>query len=413
MNPFHRQARLFCTTLEDRTTPAVTAALNGGALVLTGDNTDNDVQIIAGIGNMVDVNVNGNPAGSFHPTTGIFATMGTGNDKVDLFLHGNTLTVANVVLRGGDGKDQLSVDGGILQGSAWLIGGNGDDSIGIGGATVSGATAVLDGGAGNDTGFFSAGLTNGWALGVQSMALGGSNITGNFVDLPGEVLPASLSLDGTVVAGSASYFGTSAADTVRLGSGSKVTGNFTAALGEGNNTFTMDPSATTLGRTQVFAGSGNDTFSFGSGAATANMDLVLGNGTNTVTFSGAAVTGNLRIWGGSGSDTFSANAHDSVTGNLSLYLGDGANTYNGMQNNVGGTFTYFGGSGVDTVNISGARDTSYAIVMRLGAGDDTFTYTHVTGTSLDPKSFNIDFGSGTNTFNHNVPITWPSTVVGV
>ena len=45
MSPSRPSAHLHCRPLEDRNTPAVTASLNGGALVLTGDNTDNTVLI--------------------------------------------------------------------------------------------------------------------------------------------------------------------------------------------------------------------------------------------------------------------------------------------------------------------------------------------------------------------------------
>jgi hypothetical protein len=405
------KARLRCWALEDRTTPAVTASLNSGSLVLTGDNTGNDVLITVNPGNMVDVSVNGTSAGSFHPTVGLFATMGTGNDKVELFMHGNTLALTYVVLSGGDGNDQLLIDQGNLQASVWMLGGNGDDTLTIGSASVSGSV-VMDGGAGNDTGVLgSAGVGGGaWVSGVQNLSLGGTKFNGNVVILPTEALPASVSFDANVIGGSVYYFGTSAADQVAMGSGTSVAGTTILSLGDGTNSVRLDP-ATALQRTMIFGGGGDDTVTVGSGATTTDFDIVLGNGTNSVTFGGATVTGNLRIWGGDGADSFTNNAHDSVTGNFSVYFGNGANSFTGAGN-VGGTFTYFGGSGVDTVSITGARSTSYAVVLSLGDGDDTFTYTHVNG-NLDPASFNIDFGGGNDTFNHNVPITWPSTIVGL
>ena len=150
-------ARLHCRPLEDRTTPAVSVSLFGGSLVLNGDNAGNDVLITVNSGNNVDVAVNGTSAGSFHPTAGLFASMGTGNDTFNVNLNGNTLALSNVVLRGGNGDDNLTIAGGTLQASVWLLGGNGDDSLTIGGATVTGAAVVLDGGNGNDTGLLGGG----------------------------------------------------------------------------------------------------------------------------------------------------------------------------------------------------------------------------------------------------------------
>jgi hypothetical protein len=403
-------ARLRFWQFEDRITPAVSVAMNSGALVLAGDNTNNDVVITVNAGNTLDVQVNGAPAGSFNPTAGLFATMGTGNDKVRLNLNGNTATLTNVVIRGGDGLDELSIESGTLQASVWLFGGNGNDKLTIGGATITGAALVLDGGAGDDNALLGGSTitANTWVSRAQNVSLGGANITGNLVILPGEAKTTTAGSSGSEISGNFYYVGTSADDHLNLSGGTIVGGSVYARLGNGSNSVDILPGAE-LNRVQIWGGTGNDTVSIA--AETKNIDMVLGNGTNSVTFGGATVTGNLRIWGGNGADSVAMNAHGSVTGNISLYMGNGANSFDGAQN-VGGTFNYVGGSGVDTVSLTSPRTTSYAVRLHLGAGDDAFTYTHVTG-NQDVSSFYLNFGAGTDTFTHNVPITWPSIVIGL
>ena len=125
--------------------PGGTAAVNAGALEVTGTRRADEIHVdLNGTSGQIDVAINGAAIGSFDPaalTAGIHVNSGGGNDTVVI---GSTVTLATVV-RGGKGNDSLTGGGGSddIDGEAGrdtVDGAAGDDTVhgGAGGDNVSG-----------------------------------------------------------------------------------------------------------------------------------------------------------------------------------------------------------------------------------------------------------------------------------
>lgn len=160
-NTVRRKARGQCfptAALESRTLLAgnVTAAIVDGELIITGDAAANDITILetaAGVivrGNSTTINGGAADFVAFAPSvarTGkIVATMGAGNDKVqidDLTLDGR------VVFHGGEGNDSLGLTEATIKAGVGFHGDAGNDSLVMDQSTVEGSVLAFLG-AGDD-----------------------------------------------------------------------------------------------------------------------------------------------------------------------------------------------------------------------------------------------------------------------
>lgn len=147
----------------------------------------------------------------------------------------------------------------------------------------------------------------------------------------------------------------------------KVAGEFSAALGDGNNAIEFtNPASIALGQVSVTGGQGDDRFSISATTETifakpvkmASFAFDGKAGNNSVKLEGDVyVLGNVTFKGAGGSDTIMiAIAPPTIRGaeiggTFMADLGDGANslTFQGDAVWLNGAFLYSGGAGVDTI----------------------------------------------------------------
>lgn len=351
------RARPSFEQLEDRVTPAVTALFNTNLLVVTGDESGNNILIAADptTGNLQVTN-NGNPVS-------IAVTFGTPNRANTDF----------VLADGQDGDDTILVDsslnvrnaGGALLDAptVTLIGGFGNDNLrprtggfllGVVGNPIVG-NAVQDGGAGNDT------ITSGFGNDVMIGGPGDDTL----IWLPGTLIDTYEGGDGFdngVIVGNESLIpdlatpdpaDVSNADSFVLAASTTSPGR---VLFQRVNLipFFVDINDCELITMQTQGG--NDRIAVGSLAGTDVVAVVSegGTGDDVVNASASAVVqvirggdGNDHLTGGSGLDVIEGGA-----GNDRLF-------------GLGGSDALFGGGGNDALNGGGGDD-----LLSGGDGDD-------------------------------------------
>lgn len=374
-----------------------------------GNFADDTVTVSVNAGNSMDVSVNGGAAQTFAVSKGLIANFGAGSDSFKIDLNGHTSNLLYLTVLGGGGNDQVTIKGGTLRARTLIDGGGGNDVLAINGTTLSGPRIKVTGGTGTNDSISVNGTLSGQVVVSRAVAIGfgGATINGDMSIINDQGTPTYTNFFHTTLNGNLRYSGSFSNDDIAFDGGSGVTGTVSMILGSGMNNVSI--SSTHLGFTSISAGSGNDTFA-DNNSTIAGMTARMGDGKNSFN-SWSEFTGNVVIRSGNGADTITTGAYMNVRGNLELYLGDGRNTLNAFGN-VAGALVYASGSGTNTISISGAKFTSYAIIVSTGAGNDSFTYAHLTD-SLDPACFEINLGLGKNAFAVDVPVTWPSQVLGV
>ena len=343
---------------------AVTAAVVGNQLQVTGDGADDSItlRLLAGDATQVEVLDGVAVRGTFARAAfaSILVQGGAGNDTILVSDVNGVFTNTHVtVLDGGDGNDTIT--GGA--GGEALSGGLGDD--------------ILNGGAGNDTLIGGPGadtLTGG--PGVDP------NLGGDGDDLiiwnPGD---GSETVDGEAGIDTFQFNGGAGDDTMTYtANGQRVTffrnpGAITMDIGTtenlfvnalaGNDTVTGGVGLNGLIVTRIDGGDGDDVLTGGDG-----VDIING-GLGNDTLNGGA--GNDTLTGGPGVDPHHGGPGDDL---MIWNPGDGSEPVDGDEGND--TFQFNGGNGVDTMNVTanGQRVTFFrqpgAITMDIGTTETVF-----------------------------------------
>jgi hypothetical protein len=134
----------------------------------------------------------------------------------------------------------------------------------------------------------------------------------------------SFSILGGTIGGTVAYSGRSGSDTVSIAKGVVVEGNLLAALGDGENSLSMDGA---LGRSLgVRGGVDADSVSLGNDSVVAGLAmLLLGDGDNSVEVSGE-IDKSLCLQSGSGDDTLTLTESALNEGSVTARLGSGSNS---------------------------------------------------------------------------------------
>lgn len=147
-----RTVQLCLEQLESRLTPTVTVAnAANGAVMITGDNANNSIQVQAGPGFVNVVGVNGtqvNFAQGFNPGAfngDIDINLGGGNDQVEI---ANSFLPGQVQIDEGDGNNTVLIQDVFTPNQITVNNGAGSDAVQIFNAGFGNAT--INGGAGTD-----------------------------------------------------------------------------------------------------------------------------------------------------------------------------------------------------------------------------------------------------------------------
>ncbi|VTT99921.1 calcium-binding protein : Bll3109 protein OS=Bradyrhizobium diazoefficiens (strain JCM 10833 / IAM 13628 / NBRC 14792 / USDA 110) GN=bll3109 PE=4 SV=1: HemolysinCabind: HemolysinCabind: HemolysinCabind: HemolysinCabind: HemolysinCabind: HemolysinCabind: HemolysinCabind: HemolysinCabind: HemolysinCabind: HemolysinCabind [Gemmataceae bacterium] len=349
------RTRLGLEHLEDRTTPAVTAAFSAGLLSVVGDNADNVILVAADAGGNLRVTADG--------------------ADVPIRAAGGTPTraaVTQVLVAGRNGNDQITLDAslntiasGALAASpgSTLLGGNGDDTIRVNnGGIVGGLAGVVNGVVvgpvvGNST-MFGGNGNDALVSGFGNDLMFGGNGDDSYLWPPGtltDVWDGGNGNDTATVIGNDSFLGAPAGDQFDLRADAfravfrrlnlvqfRVdmlgTENVVLKPGAGDDTVTIGNLAGSgVRRVTVDGGTGNDVID-GSSQASRSVQLYLIGGDGDDVLKGGA--GNDTLDGGAGNDQLAGGAGaDILTG------GDGDDTLDGGPDRAADALT--GGAGAD------------------------------------------------------------------
>lgn len=381
-----RRRTLLIETLQDRLTPAVTAAFSPAAGLLTvfGDASDNTITVSRNAAGTLLVNhgavaIAGGPA-TVTNTAKIEVYGLSGNDIITLNEANGALPAAN--LFGGNGNDRLT--GG--SGNDMLYGQRGHDTLlGKGGADFmlgGGENDVLIGGDGDDLVFGQWGNDrlvwnhgdgtdlNEGGTGIDTVEVNGSNLTETFTIIPNgtrvrfdRIDPTPFSLD----------IGTSENLVLNANAGFDVV---TAINGLGG-----------LIHLTIDGGAGNDTIVGGNG-----NDILLGGDGNDVIRGGL---GDDVVLMGAGNDTFHWNPGDG-SDVVEGQAGDDRMVFNGSNANEtidisanGERVRFFRNVGNVTMDLDDVEEIDF---NALG-GADIIVVNDLTGT--DAPAINLNLASST------------------
>jgi Ca2+-binding RTX toxin-like protein len=296
-------------------------------------------------------------------------------------LTGTNLATVNVNLAGFDGNPDGSVD------NVNVFGTDGSDSAAVGG--TAGAIKVT--GLGESVNV--SGGETGDGVGVDT--LGGDDTITNSVLTPG---PASVNVDGGEGSDTATYAGTSAADTIGIANNGTAVATFTPGGGLQN--------ATNVENLNVKALGGDDTIQGQNGIASlTNLTIDGGDGNDTL----GGGDGADSLLGGTGNDTIDGNRGDDVEfgggGNDTFVWdpGDGSDTLEGQSGNDALSFN--GSNAAEKIDVSanGTRARLFRDVaaitqdlngveglnIRALGSADTITFNDLTGTALTKASVDL------------------------
>ena len=259
---------------------------------------------------------------------------GGGADSILFDFSGSTTSATNLIVKGGAGRDTITLSGEGGASIANVAGGDGGDLITLGGTATFSA---IGGGAGHDTITVASAASAILATGA-TLTMGAGNDV--FTDVSG-------SLSSQTGAG---ILGGGGADTITLNAitntGSFVNGDSTADGGGADSI-----SVTTVGAATVVRGKGGaDQINVQALAVSAT---VAGNaGGDTITLSGTSIVGGV-VNAGQGGDSIVIDETDLTNA---------------------GTISINGGGGKDTIFIADAVVANTAVMINGGAGVDSIAF---------------------------------------
>lgn len=169
----------------------------------------------------------------------------------------------------------------------------------------------------------------------------------------------------------------------------KITGNVTASLGDGNDSFIFE-NATVGGTISVKDGNGADTIQVTADTAAA-IAVTAGDGNDSITVTGDTTTKNISVTAGTGTDSITV-SNDASAG-LLITVGDGADTIVAANDTVTGKLDVHAGNGADTITLT--DDTAGGVVVHVGGGTDSISLTRVTLTGkTSSTTASIDTSEG-------------------
>lgn len=356
-------APLHCQTLEDRTTPAVTATFSTNSLDVVGDGQANTIVVSADAAGDLQVTNNGETVAIrsvFGSPTRAALTQVTvhgkgGDDSITLARSLNTLDAngklafaPNAVLSGGAGHDKLTPQLGGFVG-------------GVPGNAILG-NVVQRGGAGNDT------LTSGF--GNDLMFGEGGNDT--LVWLPGTLIDhydGGADKDTGVVIGNQNPIGGSNADAFVLGQDPNSPGD---VLFQRTNLVPFFITMTNVEAVSLQTQGGDDRITINDLSGTQVKSVFVDGGEGNDVIDGTAqLAANvaLNLFGNAGDDTvFGGAGADRLDG------GDGDDTLD-ASNSDRKPDTLVGGTGADDFVVARSRVADLVADFRSGEFDEILTIT--------------------------------------
>lgn len=350
----------------------VTVQMVGQNLVITGDDTDNDIIIDAD-----EVK-----SGTTSATT-IVGTATPSSVKGDIIIkmlggpdivYINVPTIlGNLKFDGGDGNTQLTIEDTTVKKSVSIANGAGFDSVTMTGTSILGALTITNGTGGSVCSLIdlhvagAMSVTNGSAAPnpVNNLTLSGSvgktlkitngDAASNFVSLDNAHINGAITVkngagDDVVQAGGPTTIG--GALTIAGGAGDLITGVFSSVIG-GNLTASTGGAidltlvSSSINGTAKISGGGNNTVVLANSMVLKDFGFTGVGGIDSVRIDSSGIGGNVGINVGAGDNDFS------VSGNTSLH----------------GNLTYTGTDGVDTLNLGGAIGKN--ATLNLGGGADS------------------------------------------
>lgn len=340
---------------------------------------------------------------------------------VDALQFNNLKLGGDVVITGGDGREQVSFFNLHVSGKVTFDGGNGDDNLNVDTASNFGGAVSLKGGAGADT-FNLYGSTYGAGMNVdlgagsntfglmgnatvhghlaisasgtladsQSVNIGGTGSVGGNVTIKSTSSPLNVGLsnlagDNLRIGGGLTIQGSSGSDLIVISNHLFVGGAFTVNVGNGGSFLNHTGGTLTAGSFKFTGGTGNDWLQFvGASFATgAGMNVNLGTGvSNRLDLSCSAsvkIVGGLTLVGGTGEDNLIVTTPLlNIAGPLSFNAAAGTNsmTFRPVTGTVG-AISYTGGAGSDVIDIGDYSTgsvtqitVSQGITASLGAGEN-------------------------------------------
>jgi hypothetical protein len=388
MRKGHRTSQPILEMLEDRTVPATVRLLGSGLYisnaVAVAGTTNVEVRAVAN--NKFEVYDNGNKIGTFNVGGTINYTGTNLADTLTVNLQGNTFT-GNLFASMGNGNDTVDVTGGgALLGGANVQTGFGNDTTNL---NSTGAAAMNFGGSiqvtdqlGTDTvNLGNAGAVTKFLGSVQLTNTNTVNAGAGAADLIGGDFTVSSVTENTPVA-------LTVADNFTVN-------GFTTVRG-GNVADTVDLGVATFNKNaQFLMGAGDDAVNFNGVGLTfnGNLDVDLGGGTNAVTMSNAfSVGGSMNLRNGDGDFTVD-DFNGTINGNFSTTFGNGAVAFDTAATAlVAGAMTYNAGNGTNNINIQ--NNVGGALSIFLGHGDGNLTA--VAGTASIGGKLIFRSGNGGN-----------------
>jgi len=260
---------------------------------------------------------------------------GGGADSILFDFSGSTTSATNLIIKGGAGRDTITLSGADGAAVANLAGGDGGDLITLNG---TGTFSAIGGGAGLDTITVDSASVTTLATGA-TLGLGAGNDV--FTDISGQLATQT----------GAGILGGGGSDTITLvaiaGTGSFVNGDSTADGGGADSIAVTTVNAETVVRGKGGADSINV-------ASLAVSGTIAGNaGGDIITVSGAIAGGDIN--GGQGADSIVIDEADLTNaGTVAINGGGGKDTIFFGDAVVGNTAVLIaGGAGVDSITFSG------------------------------------------------------------
>jgi hypothetical protein len=373
-----RRTRLSLEPLEARLNPVtfVLATFSAGALVVTGNDNPESVEVTQGTDDRLTLAVLGGGQ--------IRLNGGPGQTAVTL----PASVTAGAAFHLGGGADTLFLTGVDLPGPVTIDGGTGGNRVVLqGGVTVRGNLAVANG-AGFDRTTLTGPVT---VAGNLTIAHGAG---GSLVD---DDASTDLQVTGTLTVANGP-----GADTVSLGNAARITvGRVQVSHGPGPevNATTLAPTvALTVGTTvRVTGGAGSDTVTLGGGRVSVGGGVTIANGAGGSSTSldptgGLFVGGTVGVTAAAGRDTVRVGRSGRATvvgGGVRVGVGaGGSNTaITGTRLTVGGAVRVSAGAGDDAADIhseAGDGAVGGGVTFDLGPGDSQYAFVGATavGTAL-------------------------------
>lgn len=415
-----RRSTLLCLhPLEGRIVPAgsINATLNPntGALVITGSDDSNVVQLVVGANLTLipdlETSINGKPEGTQELLNGVVRTIkidmkgGDDNVSIDGTLPFQVTGAVKIGLGDGNNILNLSTTGMFSTGALTVTAGDGADTVAIAGdanSAINGAARFTFNNGGSST------TIDGVTMASLNVTAGDAVGTPNDVTLTDVTIARSVNVslgnsNPAIVAVTDSTIGglTETGQVISaLLQNTTVNGNVTLKGGFQADLEVQDDCV--LNKQVIVKAPNASIRGTGTGSIfTKNVSLA-GSALTQVSFQTTSVTeifGSILVKGGWYSDTFEGNNFLKVDSNVTLKLGGGDNDVTIGDGNglalIFGTLSVDAGAGNDTLNIDQLK-LSGAAKIKTGAGADTLS---IENGSQFLSTFSADVGAGDDTIS--------------